>query len=83
MQDIERNDELWTLQKPTKPGFYRWRKDRKWEAIEREVKQRADGVLVVFSSRLENWVPLIVLDCGGSEWFIADIKKANAHLSIA
>lgn len=76
---LEQNDSLWTTDKPTKPGIYRWRKDRKWEYIEREILQRTDGVLVIYSQRYENWVPLHHLDAGGSEWLVADLVAAGCR----
>lgn len=67
----------WTDQKPTKPGRYLWRKDRKWEPVEREVVRLKEpaGVLGVWSHRFENFVPLAHLDAGGSQWLIADLRR--------
>jgi hypothetical protein len=70
---------LWTETKPVGPGVYRWRKDCKWEPVEREVRRLQDGSLVTYSHRFANWVDLKVLDSGGSEWFVPDLlpKEPN------
>ena len=67
----------WTHEKPTRPGFYGWRKSYQWEYLtgKREVRL-IDGELRTFAHRVQNWVPLAHLDAGGSEWFIPDLHAA-------
>lgn len=69
-------DDQWSEAKPTRPGRYLWRKDRKWDPIERNVVLK-DGVLCVHSARFEQLVPLDRLDGGGSEWYVPHVQKGG------
>lgn len=73
--DAEQIESLWTEACPTKPGTYRWSKDRKWEWVTREVVERVDGALVCWSHKLENFVPLAWVE---GRWLIEDLKAHNA-----
>jgi hypothetical protein len=73
-----RSDPDWSLQAPTRPGTYRWRKNYQWEPITRDVKVASPssewaGQLVTFAHRYGHEVPLNRLEGGGSEWFGVDL----------
>lgn len=68
----------WTHEKPTRPGFYGWRKSYQWDYLDSKREVRLiDGVLKTFAHRVENWVPLAYLDNSGSEWFKADLAASD------
>ncbi len=62
------------MQDPPCEGIYRWRKDASWHEITREILKREDGTLVCFSSRYDQWLPLVrVL----GQWNLDDINSAG------